>query len=41
MNSEKCQFCGKPATVHMTQIINSETTVVHMCSECAAKRGHQ
>lgn len=39
MNSEKCQFCGKPATVHMTQIINSETTVVHMCSECAAKRG--
>jgi protein arginine kinase activator len=36
---EKCQFCGKPATVHMTQVINNKTTVVRMCSECAAKHG--
>jgi protein arginine kinase activator len=35
----KCQFCGDPATVHMTQIINNKTTVVRMCSACAAKRG--
>lgn len=39
MNGEKCQFCGKPATVHMTQIINNKTTAVHMCAECAAKQG--
>lgn len=39
MSCEKCQFCGKPASVHMTQIINNKTTVVHMCTECAAKQG--
>ncbi|MDR2778776.1 MAG: UvrB/UvrC motif-containing protein [Puniceicoccales bacterium] len=36
---EKCQFCGKPATVHMTQVVNNKTTVVRMCNECAAKHG--
>ena len=36
---EKCQFCGKPAAVHVTQIINNKTTIVHMCAECAAKEG--
>jgi protein arginine kinase activator len=36
---DKCQFCGKPATVHMTQIVNNKTTVVRMCNECAAKHG--
>lgn len=36
---EKCQFCGKPATVHMTQVINNKTTVIRMCNECAAKHG--
>ncbi|MDR1595923.1 MAG: UvrB/UvrC motif-containing protein [Puniceicoccales bacterium] len=36
---DKCQFCGKPAVVHMTQIVNNKTTVIHMCSECAAKHG--
>jgi protein arginine kinase activator len=36
---DKCQFCGKPATVHMTQIVNSKTTVIRMCNECAAKHG--
>jgi protein arginine kinase activator len=35
----KCQFCGKPATVSMTQIVNGKATVMCMCSECAAKRG--
>ncbi len=39
MSGEKCQFCGKPATVHMTQIINNKTTAMHMCAECAAKQG--
>ncbi|MDR1457322.1 MAG: UvrB/UvrC motif-containing protein [Puniceicoccales bacterium] len=36
---EKCQFCGKPATVHMTQVINNKTTVIRMCNECASKHG--
>jgi protein arginine kinase activator len=36
---DKCQFCGKPATVHMTQIVNNKTTVIRMCNECAAKKG--
>jgi protein arginine kinase activator len=36
---DKFQFCGKPAVVHMTQIVNNKTTVLHMCSECAAKHG--
>ncbi|MDR2738136.1 MAG: UvrB/UvrC motif-containing protein [Puniceicoccales bacterium] len=36
---DKCQFCGRPATVHMTQIVNNKTTVIRMCSECAAKQG--
>ncbi|MDR0595814.1 MAG: UvrB/UvrC motif-containing protein [Puniceicoccales bacterium] len=36
---KKCQFCGKPATVHLTQVINSEMQNVDLCDECAAKHG--
>ncbi|MDR2720732.1 MAG: UvrB/UvrC motif-containing protein [Puniceicoccales bacterium] len=36
---KKCQFCGKPATVHFTQIINSEMQNVDLCDECATKHG--
>jgi protein arginine kinase activator len=36
---EKCQFCGKSPTVHMTQVVNGKTTVIRMCNECAAKHG--
>jgi len=35
-----CQDCKKEqATVHMTQIINNEKTVISLCKDCAAKRG--
>lgn len=35
-----CQECQKrPATVHLTQIINNKKTELHLCSECA--RNHQ
>lgn len=35
-----CQDCGKnEATVHMTQEMGSEKTDLHLCEECAKKRG--
>ncbi len=35
-----CQECQKrPATVHMTRIVNNTKTELHLCSECA--RSHQ
>lgn len=35
-----CQACQKrPATVHLTQIINGEKTVQHLCEECAREKG--
>lgn len=35
-----CEECQKrPATVHLTQIINNEKTELHLCEECA--RHHQ
>lgn len=33
----KCDICGKPATVHITRIINNKKIKVHLCSECAEK----
>ncbi len=34
-----CQECQKrPATVHMTKIINNKKTEMHLCEECAGKR---
>ncbi len=33
----KCDICGKPATVHITRIIDNQKVKVHLCSECAAK----
>ena len=34
-----CQECQKrPATVHMTKIINNKKTELHLCEECAEKR---
>ena len=33
-----CQECQKrPATIHMTRIVNNVKTEVHLCSECARK----
>ena len=35
-----CQECGKrPATVHLTQIINGQKKELHLCEQCARARG--
>ncbi|MCX7726135.1 MAG: UvrB/UvrC motif-containing protein [Chitinispirillaceae bacterium] len=35
-----CEMCGKnQAEVHLTQIIENNTTTFHLCEECARKRG--
>lgn len=33
----KCDICGKPATFHITKILNGKKVKVHLCSECAEK----
>lgn len=33
----KCDICGKPATVHITKIIDGKKVKIHLCSECAEK----
>jgi protein arginine kinase activator len=38
-NPIKCSLCGKPATVHLTQIINSKIHKVDLCEECAKAKG--
>ncbi len=35
----KCQLCGKPATVHLTEIINDQMTELHLCELCAKEKG--
>ena len=35
-----CGICGKKeATVHLTEIINDQMTKLHLCEECAKKKG--
>jgi protein arginine kinase activator len=35
-----CDDCKhKPATVHLTQLVNGKKFDVHLCSECASKKG--
>jgi protein arginine kinase activator len=37
---QMCDNCGKnPANIHLTQIVNNETTLFHFCEECAEKKG--
>jgi protein arginine kinase activator len=31
----KCQFCSKPATVHLTDIVNNQKKDMHLCQACA------
>lgn len=31
----KCQFCSKPATVHLTDIVKSQKRELHLCQACA------
>ncbi|MDR0351546.1 MAG: UvrB/UvrC motif-containing protein [Puniceicoccales bacterium] len=33
----KCHFCGKPAAVHVTQIVNDGMQDVYLCGHCAQK----
>jgi protein arginine kinase activator len=33
-----CQFCGKPATIHLTDILNKTKTESHICEACAKKK---
>lgn len=33
----KCDVCGAPATVHLTQIVDGKIHKVHLCEKCAAK----
>jgi len=35
-----CDECGmNPANIHLTQIMNDETHIFHLCDECAKKKG--
>ena len=34
-----CDLCGKPATVHLTQIIKNQIQKVDLCEECAQSKG--
>lgn len=35
----KCDLCGKPATVHLTQIVNGKMHKVDLCEACAQAKG--
>ncbi len=36
----KCDICGKnEATVHLTEIVDNKMTKLHLCEECARKKG--
>lgn len=40
MDMKLCDECKtNPANIHLTQIINNEVTVHHLCEECAKKKG--
>ena len=38
-NSLKCDLCPKPASVHLTQIVNNKVHKVDLCEECAQAKG--
>ncbi len=35
----ECDKCGKPATVHLTEIVDGEKLEKHLCEECASSEG--
>jgi len=35
----KCDKCDKPATVHLTEIVNGQKHEKHLCEDCAAQEG--
>lgn len=36
---EQCSNCKKPATIHLTQIINNKIHKVDLCEDCPYKKG--
>jgi protein arginine kinase activator len=34
----KCQFCSKPATVHLTRIVDQQEREYHLCQACAEEK---
>jgi protein arginine kinase activator len=38
-NPLKCDLCGEPATVHLTQIVKSKIHKVDLCEACAKAKG--
>jgi len=36
---QECDKCGKPATVHLTEIVDGQKTEKHLCEDCAAEEG--
>jgi protein arginine kinase activator len=34
----KCQSCSKPATVHLTDIVNGHKKELHLCQTCAEQK---
>lgn len=40
MENKKCDECKvKPANIHLTQIVQNEVSVIHLCEECAKNKG--
>jgi len=35
---KKCQSCSKPATVHLTDIVNGHKKELHLCQACAEEQ---
>jgi protein arginine kinase activator len=35
----KCDKCDRPATVHLTEIINGQKIEMHLCEYCASEEG--
>ena len=38
-NPLKCDLCNKPATVHLTQILDNKVHKVDLCEDCAQEKG--
>ncbi len=40
MENRKCDECNMaPANIHLTQIVQDEMSVLHLCEDCAKKKG--
>lgn len=40
MSSKTCDDCGaENPVVHLTQVVNNQMTMLHLCETCAAKKG--